>query len=151
MTGAAEPTRAPRRAKVPLRLESGPEGALVALDVRTRQILALVGSYEAVSGGARPRDAVAAAARVDVQAHRLLVRDPLAALHAGHARRRDARDVFEGGYHPSNYEGWTGTDPLRLREALANSVNVGAVRVLARRGAGERRRVGAGARASRRR
>ena len=37
--------------KVPLRLESGPEGALVAIDVRTRQILALVGSYEGQSGG----------------------------------------------------------------------------------------------------
>jgi penicillin-binding protein 1A len=39
--------------------------------------------------------------------------------------------IFEGGYHPSNYEGWTGTQPLRLREALANSVNLAAVRVLA--------------------
>jgi penicillin-binding protein 1A len=39
-------------------------------------------------------------------------------------------DAFEGGYHPSNFEGWRGTDPLRLREALANSVNVAAVRVL---------------------
>jgi penicillin-binding protein 1A len=39
-------------------------------------------------------------------------------------------DVFEGGYRPSNFEGWQGRDPLRLREALANSVNVAAVRVL---------------------
>jgi penicillin-binding protein 1A len=34
-----------------LRLELGPQGALVALDVRTRDIVALVGSYEAVPGG----------------------------------------------------------------------------------------------------
>jgi penicillin-binding protein 1A len=38
--------------------------------------------------------------------------------------------VFEGGYHPSNFEGYKGHDPLRLREALANSVNVAAVRVI---------------------
>lgn len=36
---------------VPLRLELGPESALIALDVRTREVRALVGSYEAISGG----------------------------------------------------------------------------------------------------
>ncbi len=36
---------------VPLRLELGPESALVAIDVRTRQVRALVGSYEALMGG----------------------------------------------------------------------------------------------------
>jgi penicillin-binding protein 1A len=39
-------------------------------------------------------------------------------------------EVFDGGYRPSNFEGWQGNDPLRLREAVANSVNVAAVRVL---------------------
>ncbi len=36
---------------VPLRLELGPESALVALDVRSHEVRALIGSYEAVSGG----------------------------------------------------------------------------------------------------
>ncbi|HKO46897.1 MAG TPA: transglycosylase domain-containing protein [Polyangiaceae bacterium] len=36
---------------VALRLELGPESALVALDVRGREVRALVGSYEAISGG----------------------------------------------------------------------------------------------------
>ena len=36
---------------VPLRLELGPQSAMVVLDVRTREVLALVGSYEAMSGG----------------------------------------------------------------------------------------------------
>jgi len=36
---------------VPLRLELGPESALIALDVRSREVRALVGSYEALSGG----------------------------------------------------------------------------------------------------
>ncbi|MDP8999656.1 MAG: transglycosylase domain-containing protein, partial [Myxococcota bacterium] len=37
-------------ARVPLRLESGPEGALVAIDARTRQIVALIGGYEGRTG-----------------------------------------------------------------------------------------------------
>jgi penicillin-binding protein 1A len=36
---------------VPLRLELGPESALIAIDVRSREVRALVGSYEAVNGG----------------------------------------------------------------------------------------------------
>jgi penicillin-binding protein 1A len=34
-----------------LRLEIGPQGALVAIDPRTREVLALVGGYEALTGG----------------------------------------------------------------------------------------------------
>ncbi len=36
---------------VPLRLEIGPQGALVAIDVGSREVLAVAGSYEAVMGG----------------------------------------------------------------------------------------------------
>lgn len=36
---------------IPLRLELGPEAALVAIDPRTRQVLALVGNHEALAGG----------------------------------------------------------------------------------------------------
>ncbi len=115
--------------KVPLRLESGPEGALVALDVRTRQVLALVGNYEAVSGGLDRA----------TQAHRQpgSTFKPIIYSYAIHSRRYTPATLvdvtsatFAGGYHPANYEGWASTDPLRLREALANSVNVVAVRVL---------------------
>jgi penicillin-binding protein 1A len=116
--------------KVPLRLESGPEGALVALDERTRQILALAGSYEAVSGGL---DRATQSRRQPGSTFK-----PIVYSYAIHSRRFSpatlidvAPGVFEGGYRPSNYEGWTGSDPLRLREVLANSVNIGAVRVLA--------------------
>jgi penicillin-binding protein 1A len=62
---------------------------------------------------------------------------PVIYSYALHARRYTPSTLvdvnpteFGGGYKPSNYEGWTGHDPLRLREALANSVNVVAVRVL---------------------
>jgi penicillin-binding protein 1A len=116
-------------ARVPLRLESGPQGALVALDVRTRNVLALVGNYEAASGGL---DRATQARRQPGSTFK-----PIVYSYALHARRYTPAtlvdvnpEVFDGGYKPTNYEGWTARDPLRLREALANSVNVAAVRVL---------------------
>jgi penicillin-binding protein 1A len=116
-------------AKVPLRLESGPEGAFVGLDARTREVLALVGSYEAASGGL---DRATQSRRQPGSTFK-----PIVYSYALHSRRFTPASliditpgVFAGGYKPSNYEGWTATDPLRLREVLANSVNVGAVRVL---------------------
>jgi penicillin-binding protein 1A len=122
-------------AKVPLRLESGPEGALVALDVRTREILALVGSYE---GDAGALDRATQARRQPGSTFK-----PIVYSYALHSRRftpatlvDPTPDAFEGGYRPSNFEGWLGHDPLRLREALANSVNVVAVRVLREVGPG---------------
>jgi penicillin-binding protein 1A len=120
----------PASARVPLRLEQGPEGALVAIDARSRQVLALVGSYEGASGGL---DRATQSRRQPGSTFK-----PIVYSYAIHARRFtpssliDVRPAaFEGGYKPVNYEGWTATDPLRLREALANSVNVVAVRVLA--------------------
>ena len=115
--------------KVPLRLESGPEGAFVALDVRTREILAIVGGYEGRAGNL---DRATQARRQPGSTFK-----PIVYSYALHSRRMTLAslvdpnpDVFEGGYRPSNFEGWRGRDPLRLREALANSVNVVAVRVL---------------------
>jgi penicillin-binding protein 1A len=116
-------------ARVPLRLESGPEGALVALDVRTREVRALVGSYEGAAGAL---DRATQAKRQPGSTFK-----PIVYSYALHSRRftpatmvDPTPDVFEGGYRPSNFEGWQGREPLRLREALANSVNVAAVRVL---------------------
>jgi penicillin-binding protein 1A len=120
---------APVDGKAPLRLESGPEGALIALDVRTRQILALVGSYEAQAGAL---DRATQSRRQPGSTFK-----PIVYSYALHARSFTPAtmvdpntDNFEGGYRPSNFEGWQGTDKLRLREALAHSVNVVAVRVL---------------------
>jgi penicillin-binding protein 1A len=115
--------------KVPLRLELGPEGAAVVIDVRTREILAVVGSYEGLAG---TLDRATQARRQPGSTFK-----PIVYSYAIHSRQFTAStlvdpspDVFEGGYRPSNFEGWQGHDPLRLREALANSVNVAAVRVL---------------------
>lgn len=116
-------------AKVPLRLELGPESAIVMVDVRTRNILAIAGNYEAANGGL---DRV-------TQSHRQpgSTFKPVVYSYAIHARRYTPATLvdvqptmFNGGYKPANYEGWTGADPLRLREALANSVNVAAVHVI---------------------
>ncbi len=118
-------------ARVPLRLESGPEGALLlAHDVRTREVLALVGSYQAQAGAL---DRATQSRRQPGSTFK-----PIVYSYALHARRFTAAtlidpspEVFDGGYHPSNFERLgRGREPLRLREALANSVNVAAVRVL---------------------
>jgi penicillin-binding protein 1A len=127
---SASPPESPAtQTRVPLRLESGPEGAMVVLDVRTRQILALVGSYEGQPGAL---DRSTQSRRQPGSTFK-----PVVYSYALHSRRftpatlvDPTPDVFEGGYRPSNFEGWQGHDPLRLREALANSVNVVAVRVL---------------------
>lgn len=115
--------------KVPLRLELGPESATVVLDVRTRQVLALAGNYEGAAGGL---DRATQSRRQPGSTFK-----PIVYSYALHSRRFTPATVidiepkaFAGNYKPSNFEGWTGKDPLRLREVLANSVNVGAVHVL---------------------
>lgn len=116
-------------AKVPLRLELGPESAIVVLDVRSRHVLAIAGSYEAQNGGLDRA----------TQSHRQpgSTFKPIVYSYALHSRRYTPATLidvqprtFGGGYKPSNYEGWSASDPLRLREALANSVNVAAVTVI---------------------
>ncbi|MGH7286256.1 MAG: penicillin-binding protein 1A [Polyangiaceae bacterium] len=118
----------PGAAKIPLRVESGPEGAMVALDVRTREILALVGNYESMTGGL---DRATQSRRQPGSTFK-----PIVYSYAIHSRRFTPATLVDvtpgtfGNYHPSNYEGWKGTEALRLREVLAQSVNIGAVRVL---------------------
>src|SRR6185295_12824727 len=108
--------------------ELGPESATVVLDVRTRQVLALAGNYEAVVGGL---DRATQSKRQPGSTFK-----PIVYSYALHARRYTPATLVDptprpfGNYKPSNYEGWKGTDPLRLRECLANSVNVAAVAVL---------------------
>lgn len=111
-----------------VRLELGPEGALVALDVRTREILAIVGNYESVVGGL---DRASASHRQPGSTFKAFVYG-----YAIHSRAMTAATILEtnpgalSGYRPDNYDESEGRSPKRLREALAHSVNVAAAYTL---------------------
>ncbi len=118
---------APDAPRIPLRLELGPEGALVAIDVRTRDVLALVGNYEGVPGAL---DRSTQAKRQPGSTFK-----PIVYSYAMHTRRYTPATLLETrpgtvrGYNPSNFEDAEGKAPMRLREAVAQSVNVAAVHV----------------------
>ncbi len=142
---AGTPVRMHRSASSP-----GPEGAFVAVDVRTRQILALVGSYEGQAGAL---DRATQSRRQPGSTFK-----PIVYSYALHSRRFTPAtlvdpnpDVFEGGYHPSNFEGWPGHDPLRLARGAGEQRERRRGARATRRGAGQRRRVGAVRSASTRR
>lgn len=116
-----EPANPPVKPK--LRLELGPESALVAIDVRTREILALVGSYEGVRAGLDR-----------TTAHRQpgSTFKPFVYSYGLHARQLTPSTVVDvnpaalpENCRPRNYEEVPGQTRL-LRFALANSVNAAA-------------------------
>ncbi len=114
-------------APIPLRLELGPQSALVALDVRTREILAVVGNYEAVPGGL---DRATQARRQPASTFK-----PIVYSYALHTRRFtpatlvDIRPASVRGIRAADESDAESTESVRLREALAKSVNVAAVHV----------------------
>ncbi|MBX3269866.1 MAG: PBP1A family penicillin-binding protein [Sandaracinaceae bacterium] len=119
--GAAEDARALGR------IELGPEGAAIVLDVRTRDVLALVGGYDAEPGFDRATQAVRQPGSTF---------KPFVYAVGLRARRYtpativiDAPGVYED-WRPSNFETWSFRGELRLRDALAQSVNQVAVRVM---------------------
>jgi penicillin-binding protein 1A len=123
----ADPTPS-ANAKVPLRLELGPEAAMVALDVRTREVLALVGSYEGASGAL---DRVTQAHRQPGSSFKSFVYSyALYSRRFTPATMLDTNPESLPGYRPKNFEDSEGSTPMRLREALAHSVNVAAVHTL---------------------
>jgi penicillin-binding protein 1A len=113
------------RADVQLAL--GPEGAVVVIEPRTREILALIGGYERVAGF----DRATAAQRQPGSTFKPLV------YALGLKTRRftpasivlDAPAVYDE-WKPENFETWNYTGQVRLRDALANSINVVAIRVI---------------------
>jgi penicillin-binding protein 1A len=123
----------PKDPKPRFHLELGPEGALVAVDVRSREILALVGSYEGVRGGL---DRASHAHRQPGSTFKAFVYS-----YAMHARQMTPATIVETnpsalkGYQPGNFDEGEGKTPKRVREALALSVNVAAVWSLQKVGA----------------
>ncbi|MDH5673113.1 MAG: PBP1A family penicillin-binding protein [Myxococcales bacterium] len=117
-----------------LRLALSPESALVALDARSAEVLAMVGGYEVQRGGF---NRALSARRQPASAFK-----PIVYSHAIHSRRFSAASLLEtdpnaiaARYRPRDHGPGRGT-PLRLREALAQSLNVPAVWTLEQLGPG---------------
>ncbi|MEM9067861.1 MAG: PBP1A family penicillin-binding protein [Myxococcota bacterium] len=109
------------------RLELGPQGAAIVIEPRTRDVLALVGGYDASPGFNRA-----------LQARRQpgSTFKPIVYALGVHERRLspatvliDAPVVYNQ-WQPQNYEPWRHEGSVRLRVALAESINTVAVRAL---------------------
>ncbi len=119
------PTEDEPRAHV--RLELGPEAAAVVIEPRTRDVLAMIGGYEASAGFNRATQAV----RQPGSAFKPIV------YALGIKSRRftpasivlDAPAVYDQ-WQPNNFETYHYEGAMRLRDALARSINVVAVRVI---------------------
>ncbi len=109
------------------RLERGPEGAVVVIEPRSRVVLVLVGSFAAVSGFNRATQAIRQPGSTF---------KPIVYARAIQSRRFtaaslvvDAPAVYDE-WKPRNYEQWNYQGAVRLREALARSINMVAIRVV---------------------
>ncbi len=116
-----------RGGKASVRPLLGPQGAVVVIDPRSREVLALVGGDEASYGFDRALSAV----RQPGSAFK-----PITYALAIESKKLtpaslvlDAPEVFDK-WKPDNYETWNPVGALRLREAVAQSVNMVAVRVM---------------------
>jgi penicillin-binding protein 1A len=115
-----------------MRLELGPQGALVAIDVRSREIIALVGSYEAVRAGldrSRSHRQPGSTFKTFVYSYGINAKT----LTPATILETDPEKLGTS-YKPANYDESEGKTPARLREALAHSVNVAAVAAMQRVG-----------------
>jgi penicillin-binding protein 1A len=111
----------------PLALELGPQAAMVVLDPKAHEVLALVGGYNYRAGGFdRTQRAVrqaGSAFKPFVYATALMQgRTPVSLVN-------DAPEVYDL-WKPQNYEREQFRGPVSLRTALANSINTVAIRLL---------------------
>ena len=111
-----------------VRLLLGPQGAVVMIDPRTREVLALVGGDEAIYGFNRATQAVRQPGSTWKPLEFALALENRVFTPA--SVLLDAPEVYDQ-WKPNNYETWRYTGAVRLREALAQSINLVAVRVLA--------------------
>jgi penicillin-binding protein 1A len=123
--GDAAPTPTP---PAPMALELGPQAAMVVMNPLTRQILAEVGGYDFRPGGLNRAER---AARSPGSAFK-----PILYAAAIESKRftaasivNDAPDVYAD-WKPQNYEKEEFRGPVRLRVALAHSINTVAIKVL---------------------
>ncbi|MDB4990566.1 MAG: Multimodular transpeptidase-transglycosylase [Myxococcaceae bacterium] len=117
----------PEGAPVVSKLALGPEAAALLVDTRTREVRAMVGGYEVVSGFNRATQAL----RQPGSSFKPIV------YALGLRTRRftpasiviDAPGAYDN-YKPGNYETWNYEGSVRLRYGLAHSINSVAVRVI---------------------
>ena len=131
----------PDEGGLPLALELGPQAAMVVLDPATHQILALVGGYDFHAGGF---DRSVRAQRQPGSAFK-----PIVYAAAVEARKitpatviNDAPEVYDL-WKPQNYEKEQFRGPVRVRTALAESINTVAIKVLSEVGIDQVRAVAA--------
>jgi penicillin-binding protein 1A len=123
----------PPEGEIPLRLEVGPQAALVALDPHTGQLLAIVGGDLVTPGGF---DRATGAKRQPGSAFKPFVY--LAAIATGQytaATLLDDAPEVHGEWQPKNSRPDEFAGSVRLRVALARSLNLPAVKVAADIGA----------------
>ncbi len=118
----------PKHAQHRVDLAEGPQGAVVVLDNRTRRVLAMVGGYSSRVGDF---NRATQAKRQPGSTFKPLVY--AAALDSGTYTAativNDAPEVYEL-WKPQNYKKGKFEGPVRLRHALAKSINTVAIRVL---------------------
>ncbi len=108
------------------RMERGPEGSVVVIEPRSRDVLVLVGGYAAKSGFNRATQAVrqpGSTFKTIVYARAIQSRQFTPASLVV-----DAPAVYDE-WKPQNYEEWNYQGTVRLRQALARSINMVAIRV----------------------
>jgi penicillin-binding protein 1A len=114
--------------EVPVSLELGPQAAMVVMDPQTREVLALVGGYNFHPGG---YDRAQRALRQPGSAFKPFLY--AAAIESGRYTAasivNDAPEVYDL-WKPQNHEKETFRGPVRLRVALAQSINTVAIKVM---------------------
>jgi penicillin-binding protein 1A len=110
-----------------VRMLLGPQGAVVVIDPRTRDVLALVGGDEATYGFDRASQAVRQPGSTWKPIEYALAIESKRFTPASVVL--DAPEVYDE-WKPNNYETWEYAGAVRLREALASSINLVAVRVV---------------------
>jgi penicillin-binding protein 1A len=121
----------------PLALELGPQAAMVVMDPATHQILALVGGYDFHAGGF---DRSLRAMRQPGSAFKPIIYAAAIGAHKITAATviNDAPEVYDL-WKPQNYEKEEFRGPVRVRTALAESINTVAIKVLSEIGLDEAR------------
>ncbi|HEX2675494.1 MAG TPA: penicillin-binding transpeptidase domain-containing protein, partial [Polyangiales bacterium] len=109
------------------RIMPGPQGAVVIIDPRTRDVLALVGGDEATYGFDRASNAIRQPGSTWKPIEYALAIDTRTFTPA--SVLLDAPEVYDK-WKPNNFETWEYAGAVRLREALAQSINLVAVRVV---------------------